>query len=177
MLLEKISKSGFVFFMCLILLSDTAFGQEDGNKNAIYDVKATIIELNNRTLECSVRNHKVIVDQPKSFGADDLGPTPPEMLAISCGSCVASTIQFIAYQRQIEVSDIKVIVEGQVAFAKAMGISDASRAGYQILDVKISFQSTLSADEKREFINTVMELGAAIDNTANETEINWTLVD
>ena len=149
----------------------------DSKKNTMYSVKVTVKELKNRTLECNVRNHTVIVDQPKQFGADDLGPTPPEMLAISFGSCIVSTMQFLAYQKKITLTDITVTKEGEIDFAKAMEISNKNRAGFQELFVKISFKSNMSLIEKKNFINKILEVGAAIDNIANSTPIRYEITD
>lgn len=150
---------------------------DDSIKSTLYSVRVTVKELKNRTLECNVRNHKVIVDQPKQFGADDLGPTPPEMLAISFGSCIVSTMQFLAYQKNIAISDITVTIDGQTDFAKAMGISNENRAGFQELSVKISFKSDMTSDEKKNFINQVLEVGAAIDNIANPTPVKYEITE
>ena len=150
---------------------------DSSRKSTLYDVKVTVKELKNRILECNVRNHTVIVDQPKQFGADDLGPTPPEMLAISFGSCIVSTMQFLAYQKKISLSDITVTIEGQIDFAKAMGISNKNRAGFQELFVKISFKSNMSLSEKKNFINKILEVGATIDNVANSTPIRYEITD
>ena len=38
----------------------------------LYPVHAEIKEVKNRTLEATVREHKMIIDQPKEFGADNL---------------------------------------------------------------------------------------------------------
>ncbi|HNW83743.1 MAG TPA: OsmC family protein [bacterium] len=146
-------------------------------KSTGYPIKVTIKTVKNRTMEASVRNHKVIVDQPKDFGADDLGPTPPEMLVISYGSCIASTIQFLAYQQKINITDIVVNIEGTVDFAKAMGISEKNRAGIPLLTAEISFKSSLSKEEKEIFIKKVFEVGAAIDNIVNATPVKYKIVN
>lgn len=139
----------------------------------IYQVKVDAKEVNNRIVECKVRDHVVYVDQPKEFGADDTAPTPPEMLAISLGSCVVSTIQFIAMQRNIEVRNIQVTVEGSIDFSKAMGISDKERAGFRDLRVRIRFDAAMSATERADFIKTVFECGASIDSIENTTPLTY----
>ena len=139
----------------------------------IYHVKVDAKEVKNRIVECRVRNHIVHVDQPKEFGADDTAPTPPEMLAIALGSCVVSTIQFIAMQRNIEVRNIHVTVEGSIDFSKAMGISDKERAGFKGLNVRIKFDAAMSAKEKGDFIKRVFECGASIDSIENTTPVTY----
>lgn len=148
----------------------------DSSKKTVYDVKVTVKEVKNRTLECNVRNHKVIVDQPKLFGADDLGPTPPEMLAIAYGSCIVSTMQFLAFQKNLTISDIIVTIEGRIDFAKAMGTGGKKRAGFQEIFARISFNTNMTFQEKKKFISQVLEVGAAIDNVANSTPVRCEIV-
>jgi len=143
----------------------------------IYSVKVDVKEIRNRIVECKVRNHVVRVDQPKEFGADDTAPTPPEMLAISLGSCVVSTIQFIAMRKNLDVGNIEVSVEGSIDFSKAMGISDRERAGFGALKVGIRFDSGMSSGEKEDFIKTVFQCGASIDSIWNATPVTWELLE
>ncbi|SHE74520.1 OsmC family protein [Dysgonomonas macrotermitis] len=165
-------------FALFILLAVNSYAQNDSIDNpAIYAVKAEISELKNRTLECKVRDHTVFVDQPKVFGADDLGPTPPEMLAIAYGSCVVSTMQLLALQRNLTITDIFVEVEGHIDFSKALGISNTNRAGFSGLNLKIRFDSDMIKSEKESFINDVLKIGAAIDNVDNPTPVKYEITD
>lgn len=142
----------------------------------IYNVRVEAKELRNRIVECRVRDHVVHVDQPKEFGADDTAPTPPEMLAISFGSCVVSTIQFMAMQRNIDVKNINVTVEGSIDFSKALGISDKERSGFKDLKIGIKFESQMSDEEKQQFLKTVFECGTSIDNIKNSTPVIYELL-
>ncbi len=140
-----------------------------------YPVCVTAQEIQNRTVECTVRDHVVRVDQPKAFGADDTAPTPPELLAASLGSCVISTMQFVAAQRGLDVRNIQVTVEGTIDFSKAMGLRTPHRAGYAGLHVTVQFDSSLSPDEKTRFLQTVFEYGASIDNIEHATPVTYEL--
>ncbi len=139
----------------------------------IYSVKVEAKELRNRIVECKVRDHVVHVDQPKEFGADDTAPTPPEMLAVSLGSCVVSTIQFMAMQKNIDIKNINVTVEGSIDFSKALGISDKERSGFKDLRIGIQFETQMSSREKQEFLETVFDCGASIDNIKNSTPVTY----
>ncbi len=145
--------------------------------STLYTVKVNIEEIKNRTLKATVRDHTLVIDQPKEFGADDQGPTPPELLAVAFGSCIVSTIQLIAAQRDIQVNNIKVAVEGTVDFAKALGISDAGRPGLAGLNAHISFEAPLlSEEQKQQIIDQVAAVGAALDNIENNTPVTYTLI-
>ncbi|MDR2938526.1 MAG: OsmC family protein [Prevotellaceae bacterium] len=166
-------------FVLLTLLAASSYAQRDSiNSSAIYTVKTEISELKNRTLECKVRGHTIVVDQPKAFGADDLGPTPPEMLAVAYGSCVVSTMQLLALQRGLSVKNIRVEVEGSIDFSKALGASNANnRAGFSGLNLKIRFDADMTKDEKKSFVNDVLKIGAAIDNVDNPTPVKYEIVN
>jgi uncharacterized OsmC-like protein len=43
--------------------------------------------LNNVKFAATVRGHRLICDQPPSNGGADEGPTPPEFLLVSLGTC------------------------------------------------------------------------------------------
>lgn len=157
----------------LFLFTVSSYAQDN---STIYNVKAEISTLKNRTLACKVRNHTLIVDQSQAFGADDLGPTPPEMLAIAYGSCVVSTMQLLALQRNLDISEISVNVEGTIDFSKALGISNENRAGFSSLELKIQFKTEMTKLEKEAFVNDVLKIGAAIDNVDNPTPIKYEII-
>lgn len=139
----------------------------------VYDVRVEAGEVRNRIVECRVRDHVVHVDQPGEFGADDTAPTPPEMLAISLGSCLVSTIRFLAMQKDIDVRNIGVTVEGSIDFSRVMGLSDEARAGFEGLNIRIRFDSSLSDAEKHDFISRVFECGASVDSIRNPTPMTY----
>jgi uncharacterized OsmC-like protein len=158
-------------------ISTSVSAQVERNEHMIYPVKVDVTEVRNRLVQCKVRDHVVHVDQPKEFGADDTAPTPPEMLAISLGSCVVSTIQFIAMQKGINVENIHVTVEGNIDFSKAMGMSDKQRSGFAGLNIGIKFDSSLSARERQDLINTVFRCGASIDSIQNTTPVTYEILE
>lgn len=140
-----------------------------------YPVKVSVYESQNRTVIAEVRGHQIISDQPKEFGADDKGPTPPELLATSFGTCIVATMQLLAFQKNIQISDIQVDVEGTIDFAKAMGQPGKNRTGFQGLTAKIRFNSPMDHEEKQAFIQEVSKVGAALDTIANPTPVVYTI--
>ncbi|HEX2959954.1 MAG TPA: OsmC family protein [Chitinispirillaceae bacterium] len=166
-----------MIFLLTFVLITYAEKADSSINSSLYTVKAEIKEVKHRTLEAVVRGHKVIIDQPTMFGADDLGPTPPEYLAISYGSCIISTIQFIAMQRGLKIENVSVAVEGVIDFSKAMGIQSSKRAGLSGLKTKIYFKSSLNDEEKKAFLSDVFKVGAAIDNIQNTTPVTYEIID
>lgn len=143
----------------------------------LYRIDVKSREAVNRVVESQVRGHKVLADQPKQFGADDLAPSPPEYLAIAYSSCVVSTLRFVAMVEKIDIQNIQVEVEGEIDFSKAMGLSTTNRAGFSNLKVKISFDSTMTQDEKRVFVDNAMARGVVLDNVLNSTPVSFEMVN
>lgn len=73
----------------------------------------------------------------------------------------------------MDIKDISVIVEGSVDFSKALGISDEARAGFSSLTATIDFTTSLDGDAKRNLIDEVARIGAALDNIENGTPVKY----
>ncbi len=61
--------------------------------------------------EISIRDHKLIADEPPSHGGEDSGPDPQELLAASLASCVAITIEMYAGRKGWDVEELEVACE------------------------------------------------------------------
>ena len=162
-----------VVFSFLIPFALAASGSGEEKEVQPYHVKVASMEIKNRIVESKVRGHVVRIDQPKEFGADDTAPTPPEYLAISLGSCVVSTIRFVAMLEKVDIRKIEAVVEGEIDFSKAMGLDTENRAGFSVLSVSVSFDSDMPVEKKKEFLDKVFQRGAAIDNLMNSTPVEY----
>ncbi|MGD9638339.1 MAG: OsmC family protein [Alphaproteobacteria bacterium] len=165
-----------IIMSAICIVGNLNYVQAEENKN-LYHINVTSYEVKNRIVESKVRNHTVRIDQPKEFGADDTAPTPPEYLAIAFGSCVVSTLRFIAILENIEIKNIQVDVSGTIDFSKAMEMPTEKRAGIEGLNVDVSFDSNLSKAEKQSLLDKALNRGAAIDNVMNNTKVIYKLVD
>ena len=167
----------FHILLLLLLMSGTVFHTPpnalSADKPDLYRVNVESREVTNRIVESRVRGHRVLVDQPKEFGADDVAPSPPEYLAVAYSTCVVSTLRLVAALDKLEIGDIDVRVEGEIDFSKAMGRATANRAGFTGLTVRIGFESDLSEAEKRAFVRKAMERGAVLDNFTNSTPVSY----
>ena len=57
--------------------------------------------INNLQVGIGAREHKLIADEPKEKGGDDLGPTPEEYLLGALGSCTAITLLMYARRKNM----------------------------------------------------------------------------
>jgi putative redox protein len=59
----------------------------------------------------AVRGHQITVDESRSSGGDDDGPSPQELLAASLASCTAVTIEMYAQRKGWDLGDVEVACE------------------------------------------------------------------
>ncbi|MGD1049801.1 MAG: OsmC family protein [Solirubrobacteraceae bacterium] len=59
----------------------------------------------------SIRDHQLLVDEARSAGGDDEGPSPEELLAASLASCTAITMEMYAQRKGWDVGPVEVDVQ------------------------------------------------------------------
>ncbi len=174
------------FWICIIILTIAFFstnsaaievGKSENEKkvNTNYKVRVEVKEVKNRIVEGKVRNHTIRIDQPKEFGADDTAPTPPETLAFALGSCFVSAGRLIAIQRNINVKAIAVVVESELDFAKALGMSPKKRTGFVGFKITADIDAEISLEDKEKFIQEISSRCPMCDNIENPTPIFYEL--
>ena len=65
--------------------------------------------------EIDIREHDLLVDEPKHDGGDDTGPNPQELLAASLASCTAITMEMYAERKGWNIGDVVVDVDYEPA--------------------------------------------------------------
>jgi putative redox protein len=170
------SAIGWSAVLAMLLANTGCVKQTSQNRGqSRYPVHVAIREVSNRIVEGTVRQHKLYVDQPKAFGADDTAPTPPETLAFALGSCVVSTGRLLATQKKIVVRSLSATVDGELDFARALGMQTDARAGFRQLSVSVSIDADLSADDKAAFLSEVSARCPMCDNLVEATPVSVVL--
>lgn len=67
-------------------------------------------EGDNLSFQVLTNHHRLIADEPKDLGGDDLGLNPFDFLATSLATCTAMTLRFYAKHKGIELGDFQVKV-------------------------------------------------------------------
>jgi putative redox protein len=55
-----------------------------------------------------IREHELVVDEPRDDGGDDEGPSPLELLAGSLAACTAITVEMYAKRKGWEIGPVEV---------------------------------------------------------------------
>lgn len=55
--------------------------------------------------------HRILTDAPRTYGGEETGPEPHDLLAASLAACTAITVSMYAKRRNMDLQDIDVRVE------------------------------------------------------------------
>jgi putative redox protein len=120
-------------------------------------MQATARRTSNFTHTISIRDHQLVVDEPRTRGGEDEGPNPEELLAASLASCTAVTMEMYAQHKGWELGSIEVDVEFTPAergcptrFALVLRLpahlSDEQVAKLQVIAAKCPIHRTLDGE-------------------------------
>ena len=62
-------------------------------------------------MTATVRDHKVVIDEPIGNGGKNTGPSPTEYLCVALASCTTATLKMYANHKQWKIDSIMVEVE------------------------------------------------------------------
>jgi uncharacterized OsmC-like protein len=121
------------------------------------------------------RQFSLVVDEPEELGGLDSAPNPVEYLLAAYAGCINVVIHLVAKDLKINVSNIKIDINGDINPGRLLGLSQLDRAGFESLNVDID----LDSDSPRELIDKLFEQVKdrcpLNDNLSNLTPINYNI--
>ncbi len=114
----------------------------------------------------------VVIDEPKSLGGTDQGPSPVQMLLMSLAGCLNVTGHEVAKQRGLNLHGMKVRIEGVMNPCTFLGCSFEERAGFQKILVSIvpDFEGATDA-QIEEWIKETENRCPVTDNIRADTSV------
>ena len=84
-------------------------------ENKMYDTKGEQVVGhldmdNNFTTDIQTKKHSLIADEPESFGGDDFGPSPYELLSASLAACTVMTLKMYAKRKKWDLQEVYVYI-------------------------------------------------------------------
>ncbi len=128
-------------------------------------------------IAAQIRDHHVIIDQPKEAGGTNTGPTPLEYFLFSIAGCVLSIARIVATQKKITLRGMSVNIEGDIDVARLLGKPTDSRAGFQEIRMNATLDADLTLDEKKEFLKEVEERCPVAENIKEATTVELVVVE
>ncbi len=122
-------------------------------------------------IEVQCGNHRLIMDQPKSAGGQDLGPTPLEAILAAVAGCFGTIGRFIAHQQKIELRGMRFEIEADYDPAGLLGRDPAVRPGFQELRIKVDIDADLDRAGKQALLEQIEQRCPVADNLTHGTRL------
>lgn len=119
--------------------------KDPGQANAVFKAKSN---LNDGFLaQVDIRDFSFLSDEPEDLGGTDRGPNPVEYVLGAFAACQEIVIKAYATVLGIEVSSVKVDVEGDLDLHGFLNLADI-RAGFTGITYKTTIESEETDREK-----------------------------
>lgn len=105
--------------------------------------------------EVHTKSHRFIADEPKSYGGDDTGPTPYDLLNAALGTCTAMTMKMYADKKGWPLDGVTVEVTHERSHAVECDHVEAMEEGRQMqaLNRRITLHGdALDEDQRRRIV-------------------------
>ena len=100
------------------------------------------------TTEIKSGKHRLVADEPESYGGFDFGPSPYELLNSSLAACTAMTLRMYANRKKWPLESIKVHINHNKDYAKDCEDCEKSSSKIDIFQREIEFSGNLTSEQK-----------------------------
>ena len=124
-------------------------------KNALAQYESNSILKEGLQSAVTLREHKLVVDEPKSFGGKDEGPSPVELILAALATCQEITYKAFATASGIDIESVSVNLKGEIDLQGFLAINKNTRPGFQSISGTVDIKSSSSKAEIDKLIDTV----------------------
>lgn len=126
-------------------------------------------------VECEVRDHKLILDEPEDLGGTDTGMNPVEALLSALGGCKCIVARFLAKVHRIDLQEFKVEMEGDldldVVMDGFMGKDYDGKIGLETIRTKVYIKSSSPKEDIEKFVQAIDNTCPVQDSLVNPPEM------
>jgi len=113
----------------------------------------------------------VEADHPEVFAAEDLAPTPVEIVLSGLASCLMGGVAAFAQHRGIQLHTVKATIEGDMDLQGILGIDDEVRNGFGNIRVHFEVDADATEDEIKALVAQSQKRSAVFDIVTNPTNV------
>ena len=114
---------------------------------------------------------KLVVDEPEGLGGTDENANPVEYILAGLAGCVNVVGHLVAQELGFTIQKLHIEVSGNINPDKLFGVSNAERAGFKEIDLKLIPETDASIEKLAEWLRIVQDRCPVKDNLTNITPI------
>lgn len=112
---------------------------------------------------------QLIIDEPESLGGTDEGPSPLAYILAGLAGCLNVVGHMVAKELDFTIDTLKIEVTGNLNPDRLLGVSNAERAGFKKIDLKLIPETDASIEILVEWLKIVQDRCPVKDNLMNTT--------
>ena len=124
----------------------------------------------------AARQFKIVIDEPKELGGDDLAANPVEYLLAGYAGCINVVAHLTAKELGIKLKNLDIAVEGIIDPARLFGKSYNERAGFKNISVKFSPDTDSDPKLISEWIELIKNRCPINDNLSQRTPLSFNVI-
>jgi len=98
--------------------------------------------------ELFANGHALVADEPKSYGGNDLGPSPYEYLLAALGSCTGMTLQMYARHKNLPLESVIVRLHHEKVHARDCAACETDKGKIDRIDRELELIGDLSQEQR-----------------------------
>ncbi len=141
-----------------------------------HQVAASLDAQDGFTTQMKVGNHYIIADEPESFGGNDFGPSPYELISAGLSACTVMTIQMYAKRKDWTVDNVEVHTSYSKTHAEDCQNCEDDNAKIDTFHREIKFSGDLNATQKARLLE-IADRCPVHRTLHDETQVITSMVD
>ena len=121
--------------------------------------------------KAKLRNHKLVIDEPTSFGGKDEGASPVELVLAALGSCQEITYKAFATALGIDLKSVSVNLKGILDLKGFLAIDNNVRPGFKNIEGLVNIESSAPKAEIDKLIEVVNAHCPVLDILQNKVPV------
>ena len=126
--------------------------------------------------ESTIRNHTVLMNEPKGLGGSDSAPNMVEMVLAAYSSCLTVGYNLNASIQGINVRNIKVEVQGDLDLQGFFGLSESVPAGFSSINATVYLDSDATESQLAALHEKVLKTSPVGSILSRSIPVNTQLV-
>lgn len=127
------------------------------------------------TTQMKVGNHYMLADEPTSFGGNDYGPSPYELVSAGLSACTVMTIQMYAKRKGWQVTNVEVHTSYSKTHAEDCENCETNSAKIDTFHREVSFKGDLN-DKQIQRLLQIADKCPVHKTLHSETQVITTLI-